>query len=100
MPGLATSARERVEAATREAHLRVIVETLNNWLLDPNNPSKRKKLSRMLGKYQSAAGRHFPVSPFPVLARHGAGALPFGEMKEALELIRQAKQEQESPPWD
>lgn len=81
------SSRERVEAATREAHIRVLLAAMNDWLREPRNPTKKRTVTRMMQKYQSGAGRLFQVSNLPTVARHGAAPLPPKEMQAAVKLI-------------
>lgn len=97
----ALSTRERVEAASREAHYRVILEALNLWLRDPSNSKRRKALTRYLDKYRDAAGKLFPLSNYPAFTRHGAAKLPPGELEEAIRLLSMLpKNPLHAPPWE
>lgn len=95
------TSRERVEAATREAHIRALIVELNNWLRYPEDISQKRAVLRLLTKYERGAGVLFPVSPYPAICRHGLNPLPSGEMREALQLLH--KLDNKAPkglPWE
>lgn len=103
--GSTLSSRERVEDATREAHVRVIIEALNEFLREPHEPASRRGLVRVLDKYREADGRLFPHASFTGVSRHGsAPLLPPGEMEAARALVKHStKKPKTAPvglPWD
>lgn len=80
--------RERVEAATREAHLRVIIAALNEWAAEPSDLAKLREVQERMFGYREAAERGlFGPCAAPAVSRHGSRALPPGEMQAALRML-------------
>lgn len=82
----------RLQEATREAHIRALIDALNAWIAEPFNTTLSRRVEAMRKKYKEAIKTGlFGLSKVPVLCRHGVGAMPEGELPAALELMREAR---------
>lgn len=104
--------KERVEAATREAHLRVLIVALNEWASAPLQAKARAAVLLRMRKYQEAVtgGLFPPHSGVPAMSRHRGEMVNDEELAAVAEILkmnregsrgrRMKRATPESLPWD
>lgn len=81
-------AHARVEAATREAYIRVLLDALNKWAAAPNDDERVRMVHARLRQYREAVSLGlFEPKGTRAFSRGERGGLPPGEMQAALRMV-------------